>query len=157
MPRDRSTLGAPLGVDGPWLAAILDALDEIACLLRVRLPGGDPVEPNDLAQPWMTERIQAEASQPEQDRPAESKPEPVKVQEPAPDNAPTVEATPATETADDDANADSPPPPPNRQGRGSSAEAWTAWAEQAGVAVPDGATRNDIIAACIRAGVLSEE
>ncbi len=60
----------------------------------------------------------------------------VKVAEPAPDAPPL-------------------PAPPPRAGRGSSAEAWRQWAESAGVAVQDDAGRDDIIAACEAAGVLT--
>lgn len=61
---------------------------------------------------------------------------PVKVSEPAPDRPPL-------------------PEPPPRAGRGASAELWQTWAENAGLTIPDGATRNDIIAACEKAGILN--
>lgn len=157
MHRDRSALGQPMGVDGPWLAAILTALDDIHATLGQiynRLPGGQAVEPNDLAS-FGREQTST----------------PRKVQEPAPDDAPTIDEalnTPAVtrdiEPGDPgtstegvtDAEADSVerPAPPARAGRGSSAEAWRTWATNAGVTVPDDASRDDIIAACERAGVL---
>ena len=59
------------------------------------------------------------------------------------DGAPAVEVKPP-------AHADAPPP---QSGRGSSAAAWAAWAQVNGVDVADGASRDDIIAACAAAGV----
>ncbi len=147
MARDRSTLGVPLGVDGPWLAAILACLDEIADLLTERLPGGSvDNHPNEVllgsgsAGPANTEPNRTDTAEVE----PVAATAPVKVQEPAPDTAPAGSTEPLLQ-------------PPARQGRGSSVEAWTAWAEQAGVTVADGATRNDIIAACEQAGVLHPE
>lgn len=145
MARDRSTLGTPLGVDGPWLAAILEALDDIADLLRKQTPQGETVgnEPNEILLGHAASEGPAEAapavvdSQADEDEP-QAAAEPVKVSEPAPDNPPL-------------------PEPPPRAGRGASAEAWQTWAGRAGVAVADGATRADIIAACERAGVLPVE
>lgn len=112
----RSDLGAPAGLDGPWLAAILDVLDDMSkTLVDIRdQQGGAAFR------------------------------EPVKIQEPAPDLPPHVEA--ATAVA-----------PPARAGRGASADAWRAWADHANVTVPDGASRADIIAACEQAGVLAKE
>jgi hypothetical protein len=48
-------------------------------------------------------------------------------------------------------------PEPSRSGRGSGAEAWRAFAESHGVAVDADMSRDDIIAACERAGVVSTE
>lgn len=110
MTRDRSLLGSPAGLDGPWLAAMLDALDAIHDLLDRRLPRE------------VTPVVD----------------EPIAISEPAPTGPPL-------------------PAPPARAGRGASAEAWRDWAIRARVTVPDGASRADIIAACIRAGVLPEE
>lgn len=42
---------------------------------------------------------------------------------------------------------------PARAGRGSSKEAWAEYATKHEVTVPDGASRDDIIAACAAAGV----
>lgn len=143
MSRDRSALGSPLGVDGPWLAAILEALDDIADLLRHRLPAGGSTMtygPNEIllgTQPAPTEPVEPVA--PDDTEPAvEPAPVPVKISEPAPDNPPL-------------------PEPPPRAGRGASAEAWQTWAARAGVATADGATRADIIAACEKAGAIPTE
>ncbi|MFJ4356916.1 hypothetical protein ACIP25_11665 [Streptomyces massasporeus] len=48
-------------------------------------------------------------------------------------------------------------PEPSRSGRGSGAEAWRAFAESRGVAVDADMSRDDIVAACERAGVVSTE
>ncbi|MBF9135320.1 hypothetical protein I0C86_41455 [Plantactinospora sp. S1510] len=45
-------------------------------------------------------------------------------------------------------------PPPPRVGRGSGIEAWASFAEANDVDVPDGASRDEIIAACEDAGAL---
>lgn len=123
--RDRSTLGSPLGVDGPWLAAILGALDDIADMLAERLP--PPPDSNQA-------------------------PAVVAVTEPrpAPNPAPAVVAI--TEPA-----RPVVPDPPPRMGRGASADAWRDWAHTAGVTLPDGASRADIITACQQAGVLNTQ
>lgn len=67
---------------------------------------------------------------------------------PAPRPAPAPEPEPGV------------PDPPPRYGRGSSAAAWRDWADQAGVDLtgygPD-ATRDQVIAAASRAGVLDNE
>jgi hypothetical protein len=136
--RDRSALGAPLGVDGPWLAAILGALDSLHELLAERLPadGGHPVPVEEPAAPQ---------------RPHRATP----VKEPAPAGPPKSDddgTTPVAEPAPDTAPISDPPP---RVGRGASAAAWRAWAEIAGVAVTAAASRDDIIDACVRAGVLN--
>jgi hypothetical protein len=89
--------------------------------------------------------------------PAEAKPvdEPAKptppggvrsVNEPAPKRAPQRE----------DGNASLPSPPP-RRGKGSGSDAWEAFANVAQVKYPQGAGRDDIIAACVRAGVIEPE
>jgi hypothetical protein len=46
---------------------------------------------------------------------------------------------------------------PSRSGRGSGLDAWRAFAESRGVAVDADMSRDDIIAACERAGVVSTE
>jgi hypothetical protein len=46
--------------------------------------------------------------------------------------------------------------PPAKAGKGSSKEAWVAYAEASGVAVPDGASREEIVAALDDAGVPTE-
>ncbi|MFG1872147.1 hypothetical protein [Micromonospora arborensis] len=48
-------------------------------------------------------------------------------------------------------------PAPPRTGAGSGVDAWSAYAATQGVEVEDGARRDDIIAACERAGVLNEQ
>lgn len=131
MARDRSVLGAPLGTDGPWLAAILGALDELHVLLDERLPPAQrgPVR---VAEP-APESVPPGAiplSEPAVDDPPETDDEPVPAAEPLPD-------------------------PPPRSGRGASVDAWRAWADRAGVALLDpSASRDDIIFACVAAGVL---
>jgi hypothetical protein len=89
---------------------------------------------------------------------------PVRISEPAPAGPPT-KAVPVSEPAPDVAPEDDPvevaepapdlPEPPPRAGRGASQTAWAAWAQLAGVTVPDGMSRIDIISACVSAGVLS--
>ncbi|MFJ9740819.1 hypothetical protein [Streptomyces sp. NPDC101166] len=48
-------------------------------------------------------------------------------------------------------------PEPARSGRGSGADAWRAFAESKGVTVDSGMTRDEIIAACEQASVVSPE
>lgn len=48
-------------------------------------------------------------------------------------------------------------PEPSRSGRGSSLEAWRSFAESNGVGVDSDMSRDDIIAACEQAGVVSTE
>ncbi|MFF2189244.1 hypothetical protein [Streptomyces sp. NPDC058155] len=64
-----------------------------------------------------------------------------------------VAEAPAIEPDDDDQDDDVPP----RSGRGSGVEAWREFAEKNGVEVAAGASREDIIAACERAGVVEPE
>src|SRR5688572_15803091 len=150
MLRDRSSLGTPLGVDGPWLAAILSVLDEIADTLsdlRGRFPvdGGGPA-PNPAPEVDVAHVVP--------------------VSEPAPDKPPAAPVADPGE-ADDDRGGEGAtpvadpdqglPPPPPRAGRGASAAAWQQWATTAGVAVADGAGRDDIIAACEQAGVIDHQ
>ena len=47
-------------------------------------------------------------------------------------------------------------PEPPRAGRGSGFDAWKAFADLVGVTYPADAGRNDIIAACVTAGVITE-
>ncbi len=71
-------------------------------------------------------------------------PELRKVQEPAPEVPPAV-VEQVTESDD---------PAPPRGGPRGSTEAWLAWAQRRGVDVEPFQSRNQIIAACQRAGVL---
>lgn len=48
-------------------------------------------------------------------------------------------------------------PEPSRSGRGSSLDAWRSFAESNGVGVDSEMSRDDIIAACEQAGVVSTE
>lgn len=152
MGRARPQLGTPFGADGPWLAAILDTLGDIADMLDARLPqpataGGGPGGPVPVSEPDPNRPPSPEAqpvSEPTPDRPDgdgdgdedddRDGSEPVKVSEPAPDL----------------------PPPPPRSGRGSGLDAWQAFANVAKVTYPADAKREHIIAACINAGVIPE-
>lgn len=135
MVRERPAVHA-FGVDGPILAAILDVLGDIHDLLDARLPkpdgggGGVPVRISEPA-------------------PAEQPPGTVPVSEPAPDGPTGDDDKPVAEPAPD------LPEPPPRAGRGSSLAAWQAWASAVGVGVDDDMTRDQIIDACVTAGVLS--
>ncbi|QKW15375.1 hypothetical protein [Verrucosispora sp. NA02020] len=82
-------------------------------------------------------------SEPEPDSKPDADDESEPVQEPAPD--PEPESNPAL------------PPPPPRRGRGSGIDSWQAWANIAKVPYDPDDGRNDIIDACIRAGVLDAE
>lgn len=48
-------------------------------------------------------------------------------------------------------------PEPSRSGRGSGLEAWRSFAESRGVSVDSDMSRDDVIAACEQAGVVSTE
>ncbi len=72
-----------------------------------------------------------------------------KVQEPAPDVPPAVVEQVSEPVPDDD-------PAPPRGGPRGSTEVWADWAGRRGVLVEPGQSRNQIIAACQRAGVLSD-
>lgn len=138
MTREGRSLPAPFTADGPFLAAILDALDDIRDLLADRLPAhrGEPVRVEEPA-PAATPGTAVPLREPAPGGPPEADDEkPVEVTEPAPDRPPL-------------------PDPPPRAGRGSSLDAWQRWAGLAAVAVEDDMTRDDIIAACELAGVLA--
>lgn len=144
MVRERPRLGTPLGVDGPWLAAILNTLGDLYDLLDARLP-----------QPVEGDREPAPVEEP---APATKPSKAVPIQEPAPAAPPgrddeDEEGVPVevTEPAPDPTSLPDPPP---RAGRGSSEQAWRAYAALVGVTTPDGAGRDDIIAACEAAGVI---
>lgn len=147
MGRERPALGTPFGTDGPWLAAILGVLDDLYDMLDDRLPqadaSGEPVpvkEPAPQRKPAEAVPVQEPAPvvspQPEGD---EDENEPAEVAEPAPASKPPL------------------PPPPPRAGRGSGLDAWQAFANVAEVVYAPDAGRNDIIAACERAGVIDTE
>ena len=137
MARERHRLGQPFGVDGPWLAAILDVLGDIQDLLDERLPrAGDANDGGPV-------RISEPA-------PAGPPPNVMPVSEPAPDDLGEDDAEQVSEPAPD------LPEPPPRAGRGSSLSAWQIWAASAGVAVDGDMTRDQIISACVSAGVLSD-
>lgn len=151
MSRARPNLGTPFGTDGPWLAAILDTLGDIADLLDARLltpasaDGGEPASagPVRISEPAPSRRPDKKAtpvSEPDADEPpASDDDEPVEVTEPAPDTRPSL------------------PPPPPRHGKGSGLDAWQAFANLARVHYESDAKRDDIIDACIRAKVISAE
>lgn len=121
----RPQLGTPFGVDGPWLAAILDVLHDVHDLLDARLP------------------------QLEQDA--------ASVSEPAPDVAPSRTEPVSEPDPDDEPKQEELPDPPPRAGRGSGVAEWEAFADLAKVDHPEGASRSDIIAACVAAGVIPAE
>ena len=148
MVRERPRLGIPFGTDGPWLAAILDVLGDLYDLLDARLPqpeqGGEPVrveEPAPPVKPGKAVPIQepAPTGPPERDDEDEDG-GPVEVTEPA---AP-VDPEPL-------------PAPPPRAGRGSSLPAWQAFADLAQVTYIADDRRDDIIDACVAAGVIPDE
>lgn len=60
------------------------------------------------------------------------------------------------EDGDDAEEASAEGTPPPKSGRGSSVEAWAAYADAHDVTVDDDAKREDIIAACEAAGVPTE-
>jgi hypothetical protein len=152
MVRERPRLGTPIGVDGPWLKAILDVLADLHDLLESRLPqpnkgGGEPApvaEPAPHHKPGKAVPIRepAPVAPPKRDDDEDDEGGPVEVTEPAP--APSPDPEPL-------------PPPPPRAGRGASEPAWRTYAELVGVTVPDGAGRDDIIAACEAAGVIERK
>lgn len=148
MSRARPNLGTPYGADGPWLAAILDTLGDIADMLDARLPAA----------------ASADGGGPGAGRL-------VSVSEPAPGGKPAWKVKPVSEPApagpadEDDAGpvevaepvkASLPPPPP-RSGRGSGLDAWQAYANLAGVTYTANDKRDDIIAACVAARVIEAE
>lgn len=110
------------------LSAILGRLNDLHDLLADRLP-----KPSEVTSDVTTPR---------------------KIQEPAPGGPPN--GTEAVEEPAPDIEAGADPAPP-RVGRGGSTEAWADWAARRGVLVEPGQSRNQIIAACQRAGVLTEE
>lgn len=130
MARERAVVQAFTG-DGPILVAIHDVLADLHDLLDARLPRSDggPVRISEPA-------------------PAGPRPGVVPVSEPAPDGPPEDDDEPVAEPAPE------LPEPPPRAGRGSSQTAWQAWAALARVAVDDDMTRDQIIDACVSAGVL---
>lgn len=147
MSRPRPALGTPFGADGPWLAAILDVLNDLHDLLDDRLSkadaSGEPV------------RVEEPAPQSE---PVTAVP----VQEPAPVRAPDVPDPDEDEdnaglvevTEPDPAAEKVLPPPPPRAGRGSGLDPWRAFADDVKVPYSPNDGRDDIIAACVRAGVI---
>lgn len=149
MGRERSALGTPFGTDGPWLAAILGALDDLHDLLDDRLPkapaSGEPVQVNEPAPPVKPARAvpvrePAPVVSPEVPKgDDEAEGEPVEVTEPAPASKPPLLS------------------PPPRAGRGSGLDAWQAFATLADVEHSTGIGRDDIIAACELAGVIDSK
>lgn len=140
MPRDRPAVQA-YTADGPVLTAILDVLGDLYDLLETRLPEASAEEKADSRVVPVSEPAPAGPRAP-------SEP----VSEPAPDGPPAEQ-----EPDDEPEPAEDLPEPPPRAGRGSGLEAWQAWAQLAGVDVPEGASRADIIAACEDARVLPAE
>lgn len=135
MARERHRLGTPFTADGPWLAALLDALNDVYDLLDARLP-----RPGEAGRPVKVE----------EPGPSEAPPVVVPVSEPAPHTPPSspkpAEEPDKTDDPEEDAPAVSPEPPP-RAGRGSSLKAWQAFADSLGVDYPADGTRDDVIAA----------
>lgn len=137
--RDRAVPHA-VTADGPFLAAILDTLDDLYDLLDARLPvrvGGDAADPAEGGAVRLQEPDQSPTAgrltEPERPGPADPQ-SPADVPEPVPAEN----------------------PPPARAGRGSSLDAWRAFATAAGVAFTADDGRDDIIAACEAAGVLEQ-
>lgn len=129
MARERAIVQAFSG-DGPTLVAIHNVLADLYDLLDARLPESNNEGPVRISEP----------------APAGRPPNAVPVSEPAPDESADDESV--TEPAPD------LPEPPPRAGRGSSQQAWQAWAERAGVTFDGDMTRDQIIDACVTAGVL---
>lgn len=175
MARSRPPL-QPFTADGPILVAILNVLDDLHDLIDERFPKQEPVrgtqvmatqmasgyEPPsmslDLASP--DPAADGSATKVTEPAPGERPGKAVPVSEPAPDVAPG-KAVPVEEPDPDDAYAGQPPEPalpdpPPRAGRGSSLTAWQAWADLAQVGYDGNASRDDVIAACVEAGVLAE-
>jgi len=82
----------------------------------------------------------------------------VEVHEPAPpptpppeEPAPNPGSDPAAVPTAGGGRPDSPP----RAGRGSGLDVWRQWADQVGVAYPAEGRRDDIVAACVAAGVIA--
>lgn len=138
MGEGRAHLPQPFTADGPFLLAILDRLDDIHALLADRLPvpnGGEPVEVQEPAPPA-------------------GPPGAVPVSEPAPVGPPAggEDAEPVEVEEEDPEPAR--PEPPRRAGAGSGRTAWAEYAQRVGVEYPDRASRDEIIAACVAAGVI---
>jgi len=153
MSRPRPALGTPFGADGPWLAAILDVLNDLHDLIDDRLPKADS---------------SGEPVRVEEPAPQSKPPKVVPVQEPAPAVAPEA---PADEDPDDTEDEDTTgrpvevaepapaeekplPSPPPRAGRGSGLDPWRAFADEVNVPYSPDDGRDDIIAACERARVI---
>jgi hypothetical protein len=139
------SLPSPMTVNDMYAAALLARLGELYNLLEERLPAPAAAgEPSPAAEP----------------APANSPDRAVPVQEPAPASPPGRDGDEDDETPVEvnepapPANPEPLPAPPPRAGRGSSEQAWRGYAELVGVTVPDGAGRDDIIAACEAAGVI---
>lgn len=149
MSRVRPNLGVPYGTDGPWLAALLDVVSDLYDLLDARLPapasagGGEPTSGGAVP-----------VAEPDrQSGPADAKP----VTEPAPNTPPAVDEDGEPEEVTEPAPPVGSLTPPPRAGRGSGLSAWQAYAAAAGVDHPEDAGRADIIAACIKAGVIEDD
>ncbi len=134
MAREGRNLPSPFTADGPFLVAILDALDGIHDLLAARFAANSDVKP--VKEPAVPKApataVPVEEPAPA-GRPGEDEEEPVRVTEPAPPVSPAA---------------------PPRAGRGSSVEAWKTFADGAGVGYEPDASRDDIIAACVAAHVI---
>ncbi len=146
MGRVRPNLGVPYGTDGPWLAALVETVSDLYDLLDARLPtpasadGGEPaptgpVRISEPAPATPPDETATPVAEPDPDEPPADD-EPVEVTEPASDDRPSL------------------PPPPPRHGKGSGLDAWQAFASVAKVPYAPDAGRNDIIAACVDAGVI---
>jgi hypothetical protein len=121
---------AGISADGPLLVAILDTLGDVYDLIDARL---SRVDQETAPHPSGAGRVRHTA-------PAVRAPAGVPLREPA---------TPAP--------AARPGPPPPRHGRGSGTYFWEIFARNTGVTVPAGASRAEIIEACVAAGVLPAE
>jgi hypothetical protein len=135
MSRQRPSV-ASFTADGPALAAILDVLCDLYDLFDERLPR----PPADARDSEAVVRLTEPATAPQ----------------PADDTAPVEPDTAVTAAVDTPARAAVAKPPP-RVGRGSGLEAWQWFADAAGVHYPAGASRSDVIAACVAAKVIPAE
>lgn len=108
-------------------------------LLDTEEPAGAPTSPEEPASSAATEPQGGEVPSAPTDAAAGQADASVEDEVPAAASEPAVEPTPSPTAVAGDV------PQPPRAGRGSSLEAWTAYATHLGVAVPESATRDEVI------------